>query len=115
MSAPVQVGGPWFEDFERGQVFDDAPGMTLTAGHAAVHQAVTGDRLRLALDAELCRAVTGDERLLAHPNLVCDLAIGQSTGADPARAREPLLPRPGARAAGVRRARRCAPAPRWWG
>ena len=54
--------------------------MTLTAGHAAVHQAVTGDRLRLALDAELCRAVTGDERLLAHPNLVCDLSIGQSTG-----------------------------------
>ena len=53
--------------------------MTLTAGHAAVHQAVTGDRLRLALDAELCRAVTGDERMLVHPNLVCDVAIGQST------------------------------------
>ena len=80
MSSAVRVGGPWFEDFERGQVFTDTPGMTLTAGHAAVHQAVCGDRLRLALDAELCRAVTGDERLLAHPNLVCDLSIGQSTG-----------------------------------
>ena len=79
MSAAVQVGGPWFEDFTPGQVFDESPGMTLTPGHAAVHQAVTGDRLRLALDAELCRAVTGDERMLVHPNLVCDLAIGQST------------------------------------
>lgn len=72
------VGGPYFEDLEVGQVFT-APSLTLTSGHAAAHQALTGDRLRLALDAELCRAVTGAERQLAHPNLVCDVAIGQST------------------------------------
>ena len=77
---PVLVGGPWFEDFVRGQVFDDAPGVTLTAGHAALHQAVAGDRMRLALDAALCREVTGQERPLVHPNLVCDISIGQSTG-----------------------------------
>ncbi len=76
----IHVGGPWFEDFELGQVFDDAPGLTLTSGHAALHQAVAGDRLRLALDAPLCCAVTGSDRPLAHPNLVCDVAIGQSTG-----------------------------------
>lgn len=76
----IPVGGPCFEDFEVGQVFDDAPALTLTTGHAALHQAVVGDRLRLPLDAVLCRAVTGEERLLAHPNLVCDVAIGQSTG-----------------------------------
>jgi acyl dehydratase len=74
------VGGPWFEEFERGQVFEDAPGLTLTTGHAALHQALVGDRLRLALDAALCREVTGHDRLLVHPNLVCDVAIGQSTG-----------------------------------
>ena len=79
-SAPVAVGGPWFEDLERGQVFDDAPGLTLTAGAAALHQALVGDRLRLALDRPLCREVTGSEAPLAHPNLVCDVAIGQSTG-----------------------------------
>ncbi len=73
-------GGPFFEDFEVGQLFDDAPGLTLTSGHAALHQALTGDRLRLALDAPLSRAVTGRDALLAHPNLVCDVAIGQSTG-----------------------------------
>jgi acyl dehydratase len=79
-SPPVNVGGPWFEDFACGQVFDDAPGLTLTAGHAALHQAVAGDRLRLALDAALCREVTGDVRPMVHPNLVCDVSIGQSTG-----------------------------------
>ena len=76
----VTVSGPYFEDFERGQVFEDAPALTLTSGHAAVHQALTGDRLRLPLDAELSLAVTGRGEPLAHPNLVCDVAIGQSTG-----------------------------------
>ena len=78
--SPLLVGGPWFEELKRGQVFEDAPGLTLTAGHAALHQALIGDRLRLALDAALCREVTGHEQLLAHPNLVCDVSIGQSTG-----------------------------------
>jgi acyl dehydratase len=77
---PVPVGGPWFEELERGQVFDDAPGLTITPGHAALHQALVGDRLRLALDACLCREVTGRGGPLVHPNLVCDVAIGQSTG-----------------------------------
>jgi acyl dehydratase len=76
----VAVGGPYFEDFELGQVFNDAPGLTLTTGHAAVHQALVGDRLRLALDGALSAAVTGAERPLANPSLVCDAAIGQSTG-----------------------------------
>jgi len=74
----VQVGGFHFEDFEVGQVFT-GPAMTLTDGHAALHQAIVGDRMRLALDAGLGRSVTGGERPLAHPNLVCDVSIGQST------------------------------------
>jgi acyl dehydratase len=53
--------------------------MTLTAGVAAAHQSIIGDRLRLALDAELSAAVTGAQAPLAHPALVCDVAIGQST------------------------------------
>lgn len=73
------VSGPFFEDLEVGQVFDTAPAMTLTAGAAAVHQSILGDRLRLSLDAELAMAVTGSTGPLAHPALVCDAAIGQST------------------------------------
>lgn len=53
--------------------------MTLTDGAAAVHQSILGDRLRLSLDAELAAAVTGAPGALAHPALVCDVAIGQST------------------------------------
>jgi acyl dehydratase len=72
-------GGPYFEDLAVGQVFEGAPSLTLTAGLAAVHQAIVGDRLRLALDAGLSAAVTGAPAALAHPALVCDVAIGQST------------------------------------
>ena len=73
----VQVAGPWYEDLELGQRFEEAPGLTLTDGHAALHQAILGDRLRLALDADLSARVAGAP--LAHPGLVCDVAIGQST------------------------------------
>ena len=71
--------GPFFDNLSIGQVFDWAPAMTLSPGLAATHQAILGDRLRLALDAELCDRVTGVRGPLAHPALVCDVAIGQST------------------------------------
>lgn len=74
-----QAGGPYFDDLRVGDVFDWAPSMTLTSGAAAVHQSIVGDRMRLALDAELARAVAGVDAPIAHPALVCDVAIGQST------------------------------------
>jgi acyl dehydratase len=74
-----EPGGPYFDDLEVGQAFDWAPSMTLTAGVAAVHQSIIGDRLRLTLDADLAIAVTGATAALAHPQLVCDVAIGQTT------------------------------------
>jgi acyl dehydratase len=70
---------PYFDQLHTGQVFAAAPSMTLTPGLAAVHQSILGDRLRLPLDAELSAAVTGLPAPLAHPGLVCDVAIGQST------------------------------------
>jgi acyl dehydratase len=73
----VEVGGPYFDDLAVGQVVDDAPSVTLTEGLAAAHQAILGDRLRLPLDHHLARAVTGGT--VAHPGLVTDVAIGQST------------------------------------
>ncbi len=72
-------GGPYFDELSVGQVFDAAPCMTLTSGAAAVHQSILGDRMRLPLDATLSHAVTGAPAALAHPALVCDVAIGQST------------------------------------
>ncbi|BCI91939.1 hypothetical protein NIIDMKKI_71450 [Mycobacterium kansasii] len=77
--ADTRQGGPYFDDLSVGQTFDWAPAMTLSPGLAAAHQAIVGDRLRLALDAALCAAVIGAPAPLAHPGLVCDVAIGQST------------------------------------
>lgn len=71
------VSGPFFDHLERGQVYDRAPSVTLTDGLAACHQAILGDRLRLPLDRHLATAVTGGP--VAHPGLVTDVAIGQST------------------------------------
>ncbi len=76
-SEPVAVGGPFFDELSHGQLFDDAPSLTLTSGLAATHQAILGDRLRLSLDAHLSDRVVGG--VLAHPGLVTDVAIGQST------------------------------------
>ncbi len=69
--------GPYFDDLRIGAVFASAPSMTLSAGRAAVHQSIIGSRLRLSLDEELSRAVTG--AALADPSFVWDVAIGQST------------------------------------
>ncbi|WP_404827757.1 MaoC family dehydratase [Conexibacter stalactiti] len=77
--AGVRPGGPYFDELALGDVFDGAPAVTLTAGDAALHRAIVGDRLRLALDERLAERVTGAPGLLAHPALVWDVAIGQST------------------------------------
>ena len=77
--ATRSVAAPFFDDLQRGATFT-APGITLTEGHAALHQSIVGDRLRLVARR---RPVSGGDRarpgLLAHPMLVCDVAIGQST------------------------------------
>jgi acyl dehydratase len=70
---------PYFEELQVGQLERGAPAVTLTGGMAAVHQAIVGDRLALALDATLARAVLDAPAVLAHPALVWDVAIGQST------------------------------------
>ncbi len=70
---------PFFEDLTVGAVERTAPSVTLSDGMAAVHQAIVGDRLALGLDATLAREVLGALAALAHPALVWDVAIGQST------------------------------------
>ena len=76
--AGFRAEGPFFDELSPGQSFGPVPGVTLTDGLAAAHQAIVGNRLALSLDGELARAVTGGNRL-ASPALVWDVAIGQST------------------------------------
>jgi 2-methylfumaryl-CoA hydratase len=75
----IQVEAPYFEDLKVGQLYSDAPAVTLTSGHAVFHSALFGDRLRLPLDTSLCEKVTGSASALVHPNVVCNVAIGQTT------------------------------------
>jgi acyl dehydratase len=75
----INVEAPYFEDLKVGQLYSDAPAVTLTSGHTAFHGALFGDRMRLPLDATLCEKVTGSTRLLVHPNVICNVAIGQTT------------------------------------
>lgn len=72
-----QVGGPFFDELAVGQVFDAAPGCSLSQGRAAQHQAIVGDRWRLALDDHLARDVAGGT--VASPSFVTNTAIGQTT------------------------------------
>ncbi|MEV4732521.1 MaoC family dehydratase [Saccharopolyspora sp. NPDC049426] len=72
--------GPYFDELSVGQVFDSAPGLTLTSGLAHAHRSITGERLALPLDDGLSVSVTGAPAL-ASPALVWDVAIGQSTAA----------------------------------
>ncbi len=74
----VGTDGPYYDDLSIGDVFDSAPTIELTSGFSAAHHSVVGGRLRLALDSRLAQAVTGVAPF-AHPALVWDVAIGQST------------------------------------
>ncbi|HEX4816028.1 MAG TPA: MaoC family dehydratase [Nonomuraea sp.] len=71
------VDGPYFDDLSVGDTFA-APAVTLDAGLQAQHRAILGDRLRLCLDQPLAERVTGRAGL-AHPGVVWDVAIGQSS------------------------------------
>jgi acyl dehydratase len=72
------VRGPYVDELSLGQVYDDAPALTLTDGLAATHRGIVGNRLRLSLDHDLASVVTGGSALLS-PALVWDASIGQST------------------------------------
>jgi acyl dehydratase len=73
------VRGPYADELAIGQVFDDAPALTLTEGLAATHRAILGNRLRISLDATLAGSVAGGP--VPSPALVWDVSIGQSTAA----------------------------------
>ena len=94
---------PWFEDLEVGTVFDAAPALTLTEGHAALHQAIAGDRLRLALDRTLGEAVAGRGRAGRAPGARVGRGDRPVDGGDRARGGEPLLPRAAAAPRGAPR------------
>jgi acyl dehydratase len=69
----------FYDELERGQRFSEIPPLTIGGGLAEAHRAILGHRLPLSLDQRLAHRVCGSSSALAHPSLVCDVAIGQST------------------------------------
>jgi acyl dehydratase len=69
----INVAGPYYEDLHVGDRFDASPGLTLTDGHAALHQSIVGDRLRLPLDADLAAKVIGPGPTLATHRVIGNL------------------------------------------
>ncbi|MEV8195280.1 MaoC family dehydratase [Rhodococcus pyridinivorans] len=69
--------GPFFDELAVGQAHS-SPGLTLTDALVATHRAIVGDRTPIALDTNLATRVTGG-RAVAHPALIWDVVIGQST------------------------------------
>ena len=77
MMAGDEGHGPFFDSLSLGEIFDQAPSVTLTEGLAATHHAIIGGRFRLALDRDLSQRVA--HVTLTSPSLAWDVAIGQST------------------------------------
>lgn len=77
MTHDLAIHGPFYDDLALGDVFDQAPSVTLTDGLAAAHHAILGGRHRLALDRGLAQRVAGAP--LASPVFAWDVSIGQST------------------------------------
>jgi acyl dehydratase len=80
VTAPaLSIDGPFYDELTAGQVLPAQPAVTIDAGMAAVYQSIMGERLAVALDDALSRAVTGRDTRLASAGLALSLAIGQST------------------------------------
>lgn len=73
-----EQGKPYFDELAVGDVFQ-APALTVTEGHMAVHQAILGDRLATALDRDLGQRVFRTQSPPAFSGLVIDIGIGQSS------------------------------------
>ena len=67
----------------------------------ALHQAIARRPAAAGAGRPLCRRRDRSRPAAGPPDLVCDVAIGQSTLTDAARDRQPLLPRAGAPAPGA--------------
>lgn len=75
----IPPDGPYYDDLVTGFEFSMPSGITVDHGLAAAYLAISGDAPSLAIDAELCRAVTGSSERLANAALVMHLSVGAST------------------------------------
>ncbi len=75
----ISLDGPFYDQFVVGQELPRQPSVTIDEGTAALYQSLVGERLAMALDSDVSRAVSASDRRLVSPGLVMQFSIGQST------------------------------------
>ena len=75
----IPLDGPFYDHLSVGEELPRQPSVAIDEGMAALYQSITGERLAMALDPAVTRAVTGRPGRLASPGLSMQLSIGQST------------------------------------
>ena len=75
----IPLDGPFYDQLSVGEELPRQPAVTLDEGMAALYQSWVGERLPMALDAQVSKAVTGREGRLVSAGLLMQLSIGQST------------------------------------
>jgi len=78
--APV-VDGPYYEDFSQGMVITPLPNITITDADNVAYRMITGDQHLATADRDLYGRLSGSTGSLAHPALVMQISIGQTTNA----------------------------------
>lgn len=75
----IPLDGPFYDRLSVGEELPRQPSITIDDGMAALYQSIVGERLPMALDAEVTRAVTGRPGRLVSAGLLMQLSIGLST------------------------------------
>jgi len=81
MSYRPVVDGPYYEDFSEAMTIAPLPNITVTDADNVAYRMIAGDQHLATADRMLYRKLSGSTGSLAHPALVMQISIGQTTNA----------------------------------
>jgi len=75
------LDGPYYEDFSEGMTIAPLPSITVTDADNVAYRMIAGDQHLATADRSLYARLSGSKGSLAHPALVMQISIGQTTNA----------------------------------
>ena len=81
MSQSPILDGPFYEEFTDGMIVAPLPDVTLTDADNVAYRMIVGDQHLATADRTLHERISGSSGSLAHPGLVVQFSIGQTTNA----------------------------------
>ena len=81
MSQSPILDGPFYEEFTDGMIIAPLPDVTLTDADNVAYRMIVGDQHLATADRTLHERISGSSGSLAHPGLVVQFSIGQTTNA----------------------------------